>query len=123
MYMYVYMQRLLLVAVAVAADPACVEVVPFPGAASIPHQGVCPASELECPECPAETRIRCPQGDCRADVHACTPNVFVRGSCDNATCTGVEYCHLHAGTLHACWEVAPSAATASMEFTDLRTNE
>ena len=49
----------------------------------------------------------------RADVHACTPNVFVRGSCDNATCTGVEYCHLHAGTLHACGEVAPSAATAA----------
>ena len=55
--------------------------------------------------------------------HECTANVFVHGACDNSTCTGIEYCHLHAGTQYACWEVTPSAATASMVFTQLRTND
>ena len=49
-------------------------------AADLAHGGVCPASELSCPRCPAQAPIKCPQGLCTANVRECTPNIYIRGA-------------------------------------------
>ena len=69
---------------------------------------------------PAKQRLRTPSR--MAAQHDCNPNVFLRG-CNNATCVNVEHCHIHPDTQYACWEVAPSQATASLVFTQLRSDQ
>ena len=95
---------------------------PFGGADALVHGGLCPASELECPDCAPKTPVRCPQGDCRASVRDCTPNVYIRGECGPATCGSVEFCHLHPGAPYACWQSTPSEHNASMTFSRVEPN-
>ena len=107
----------LLVATALAqASGSCEQPTAVLSAASLRHGGVCPASELSCPACPAHTPIKCPQGLCTDDVRTCTPNVLIRGYCNSTHCDGVEHCHVHATLQYACWEQAPSKANASFLF-------
>ena len=88
-------------------------------ASELAHGGECPPSERECLPCPAG-EYKCPQGGCRANIRDCTPNVFIRGACDGATCNDIEWCHLYGRPLeYACWEIAGSEANATMTFGSL----
>ena len=90
-------RRPLLLAAALAApsvagsSSTCVERVE-----DLPYRGICPPTELVCPACPPATPYKCPSGGCTADVRTCTPNVWLKGECDETTCKEVRRQTAHA---------------------------
>lgn len=110
------MQRVL--HITASGTASCSAPPPF-NTSTLPHRGVCPPSELQCPACP-RGQVKCPLGMCSADVRACRPNVVLGGPCDAARCELVSHCHVVAGAPpYACWEAGDSQAVAALAFSDV----
>ena len=107
-----------------AADP-----LRFSTIDALPHRGLCPPSERECPPCAA---VRCSSGGCAEAAGLCAPNIYLKGKCDATHCEDVEWCHVLTDADYACWSTgdererepgALSAATALLRFSDLEATE